>query len=261
MASELYDMCYQMQLMLINVATSGHSKDVDKEYVQLREKLINTTTIKALLPEWLMLNRDLFQFWQFIKRMLPTYAERRSFIYDAFAPVLLHLEGNESAPIEFTATEKLKNYGTSYVNEEWNKMLERKATDTMGAITSSRTLIETVCKYILDELKEAYDHKADLPVLYKTCAKALNLSPDQHTEPIFKQILSGCYSVVDGLGALRNAHGDAHGKREISSKPDKRHADLAINLAATMAMFLLETYESNKIIIPIIPRYIMPETP
>jgi hypothetical protein len=244
--SEIYDMCYQMQLLLINVATTGHTPDVDIDYKKTREKLINTTIIKNLLPDWLSLNRDLTQFWQFIKHKYPTYAERRHFIYDAFAPALLYLERQQGAPVEFTATEKLKSYGANYINEEWNKMLERKSTDAMGAITSSRTLIETVCKYILDELKVSYDPKADLPVLYKLSASNLNLSPGQHNEQIFKQILNGCQSVVEGLGALRNAHGDAHGKSQSTHKPDQRHASLAVNLAGTMAMFLLETFENKK---------------
>ncbi|MBL0102405.1 MAG: abortive infection family protein [Bacteroidetes bacterium] len=102
---------------------------------------------------------------------------------------------------------------------------------------------------ILDERNVTYDEKADLPALYKAVAKELNLSPDQHTEQIFKQILGGCQTVVEGLGALRNAYGDAHGKRLIRKKPNKRHSDLAINLAGTMAMFLLETFENVKSIV------------
>jgi hypothetical protein len=125
-------------------------------------------------------------------------------------------------------------------------MLIRKNTDTEGAITSARTLIETVCKYICDERNVTYDEKIELPALYKLAAKELNLSPEQNTEQIFKQILGGCQTVVEGLGALRNKYGDSHGKSITRSKPDKRHSDLAINLAGTMAMFLMETYEFVK---------------
>lgn len=85
--------------------------------------------------------------------------------------------------------------------------------DPEGAITSSRTLIETTCKYILDELKITYKDDIELPKLYKLTAENLNLAPDQHTEQIFKQILGGCQSVVDGLGALRNKLSDSHGKK------------------------------------------------
>ena len=95
-------------------------------------------------------------------------------------------------------------------------------------------------------MKENYSDKDDLPKLYKTLAEKLNLSPDRQTEQIFKQILGGCQSVVNGLGSLRNKHSDAHGIVKRSYKPSNRHADLAVNLAGTLATSLFETYKENK---------------
>jgi hypothetical protein len=74
----------------------------------------------------------------------------------------------------------------------------------------------------------------------------LNLSPSQHTEQLFKQILGGCQTVVEGVGALRNRHSDAHGKSASRKKPAPRHAELAVNLSGTMATFLLQTLEARK---------------
>ncbi len=76
--------------------------------------------------------------------------------------------------------------------------------------------------------------------------KELNLSPSQHTEDIFKQILGGCSGIVNGLGSLRNRLGDAHGKGKANIKPAPRHAELAVNLSGTMALFLMETFNANK---------------
>ena len=74
-------------------------------------------------------------------------------------------------------------------------------------------------------------------------SKELNMAPEQHSEQIFKQILGGCSAIVNGLGSLRNKHGDAHGKSHISVKPSVRHAELAVNLSGSMALFLIETLE------------------
>ena len=52
--------------------------------------------------------------------------------------------------------------------------------------------------------------------------------------------------INNGLGTLRNKHGDAHRAGSRSIKPKPRHAELAVNLAGTMAIFLVQTYESNK---------------
>lgn len=70
-------------------------------------------------------------------------------------------------------------------------------------------------------------------------------SPAQHIEPIFKQILGGCHSVVQGLGSLRSKLGDAHAQGKAVVKPAPRHAELAVNLAGTMATFLLATWEAR----------------
>jgi len=123
--------------------------------------------------------------------------------------------------------------------------MERRSTDAEGAITSARTLIEFVCKHILDEAKAQYNDAVDLPKLYQQTAKLLNLAPSQHTEEIFKQILGGCTAIVEGLGSLRNRLSDAHGKGRVGVKPLPRHAELAVNLSGALASYLLATWEAR----------------
>jgi hypothetical protein len=106
--------------------------------------------------------------------------------------------------------------------------------------------LESVCKHVLDSAGTSYDDHADLPKLYSMAAKELNLSPSQHTEQLFKQILGGCQTVVEGVGALRNRLSDAHGKGKSGVKPAPRHAELAVNLAGAMATFLLQTRDERQ---------------
>jgi hypothetical protein len=120
---------------------------------------------------------------------------------------------------------------TDYVQQIWRKSLNRRYEDPEAAITSARTLIESVCKHILDEVDEPYDDKTKLPKLYNDAAKQLNMAPEQHQEEIFKQILGGCSSVIQGLGSIRNNLSDAHGKGKNFVLPSKRHAALAVNLS------------------------------
>jgi len=87
--------------------------------------------------------------------------------------------------------------------------------------------------------------KLEISDLYKMAAKELNMAPEQHSEQIFKQILGGCSAIVNGLGSLRNKHGDAHGKSNKAIKPSLRHAELAVNLSGSMALFLIETLEQK----------------
>ena len=64
--------------------------------------------------------------------------------------------------------------------------------DPSGAITATRTMLETVCKHILDEGRVEYDEGIDFPKLYGLVSQLLNLAPSQHTEQVFKQIFGGC---------------------------------------------------------------------
>ena len=184
--------------------------------------------------------RDLGQFWQFIKYRFAHYAERREFIWAEFGPLMGFLEKGE-APAAAAINAELMDFSEGGVHDTWRKALERMTSDPEGAITLARSLLESVLKHILDARKVAYNDKADLPELYRLVAKELNLAPDQHTEDNFKRILGGITSVVNELGSLRNRLGDAHGKGKGGVRPAPRHAELAVNLAGSIALFLVET--------------------
>ena len=142
--------------------------------------------------------------------------------------------------------EVLNSLGTSDINAFLEKSLQRITDDPEGAITSSRSLLETVCKQILDKLVISYDEKSDLPSLYKKVALNLNLAPSTETTEPIRRILGGGFNIVEGLGTLRNKMGDAHGRGLETIRPDIKHARLTVNLAATISAYLLETYESLK---------------
>ncbi|MAZ18841.1 MAG: hypothetical protein CL535_21260 [Ahrensia sp.] len=140
----------------------------------------------------------------------------------------------------------LSAFDIDTVHTRWQQALDRRESDPEGAITLARTLLEDVCKWIITEADEEYLEKDDLPALYKKLAKVINLAPDNHTEAIFRQILGSCQSVVESLGALRNKISDAHSRGPKRAKPAPRHAQLAVNLAGTMATFLVSTWETKK---------------
>jgi len=240
-----FDKAEFLQNLLVSNATGGAGDNW--EYQELRKYFLDNPITKDLVPRWVRVNRDLSQFWNFIKGKFATYAERRDFIWEEFATSLEYLESKQVFPPEKSISERLEKFDSDGIHYAWQKALERKKSDPEGAITLSKTILESVCKHILDEQKVEYDqNKTDLPQLYKLTAKELNLSPDQHTEQIFKQILGGCSSVVYGLGSLRNKLGDAHGKGKLKVKPAARHAELSVNLAGSIALFLVETFEEIK---------------
>ncbi|MFO0452959.1 MAG: abortive infection family protein [Pseudomonadota bacterium] len=243
MASDLFNKVEALKAILISHSTGGESDD--GRYRELRRELIATSRISKALPRMVHDFRNLSEFWDSIKPKFPKYAQRREFIRGEFAEVLNLLEHEQRAPSDSAVSTAVKTLSTSSVQDAWQKALERRDTDPEGAITSARTLLESVCKNILDATGVSYDEGADLPKLYTLAAKQLNLAPAQHSEQLFKQILGSCQAVVEGLGAIRNRYGDAHGKGKSGTKPAARHAALAVNLAGTMATFLLQTWEER----------------
>lgn len=210
-------------------------------YTSVRNRLLSNKTIEKFLPEWVKTKRTIDQFWTFIKGRFSTYQERREFLWEEFASVLNYLETKSTSPLQESIV-----FDEAHIHTQWQKAIERKQLEPEGAITSARTLIESVLKYILDEQDIKYNDGAELPDLYKEVAKSLNLAPEQHQEQIFKQILGGSSGIISGLGALRNKLGDAHGKSKNSVKPSERHSELAVNLAGAMAIFLYKTFKENK---------------
>ncbi len=232
---------------LIGHATQDGCGGTEQDYVQLRKYFLDNPATKELLPSWVRVNRNTSQFWQFIKYKFTTYAERRDFIWNEMNPLLEFCESRQSFPAEKTISEVFSKFDEAGIHSAWQKALERKSSDPEGAITISRTILESVCKHILDEIGVEYDsNKIELSDLYKKAANELNLSPSQHTEDIFKQILGGCSGIVNGLGSLRNKLGDAHGKGKTNIRPAPRHAELAVNLSGSMALFLLKTFNARQ---------------
>lgn len=228
---------------LASCATKGMGSGDIKGYKIIRDELIVNPSIKSKIPIFLETCEDLNQFWAFIKMKFPTWDERRKYIFKEFEPVLFLLNDGCIAPSDEAVTTGLAKVDSEYIQETWKKALERRNTDPEGAITSARTLLEEVCKHILDKSGITYKDSADLPELYFLVSKHINLAPSQQTEPLLKQILGGCHAVVIGLGEFRNKFGDAHGKGSITVKPSALYAELAVNLAGTMATFLIEKWE------------------
>ena len=234
------------QLRLEAAAVGGNPPEA--EYSYLRAALMQDDSVQAMLPRFVRTSRSIAQFWSYIKAKYGSYQERREYIWEEFRLLfdLLEAPGISDVPAEEEISEILNSFDAANVHRAWRKAMDRRTEDPEAAITSARSLVESVCKHILDEAGVTYKDNSDLPKLYREAASLLNLAPEQHQEEIFKQILGGCHSVVQGLGSVRNKLGDSHGKSKNAIKPGVRHATLAVNLAGSMASFLISSWEEQK---------------
>lgn len=160
-------------------------------------------------------------------------------------PVFSVRRVQHGCPSDAGISQTLSAFDPDAVHAAWRKALERRTSDPEGAITVARSLLETVCKHIIEDAGGVFHEKDDLPTLYRAAAERMNLAPDQHTEQVFKAILGSCQNVVNSLATLRNKLSDAHGRGRRPARPLPRHAELAVNLAGTMATFLISTWHAR----------------
>lgn len=79
------------------------------------------------------------------------------YLQTEFNPLLTLLETEVIASTNSGILEILTMVDSEHIKEAWQKALERKSTDIDGAITMARTLLESVCKYILDRNGVTYE--------------------------------------------------------------------------------------------------------
>lgn len=134
------------------------------------------------------------------------------------------------------------------VSRDLDRALTSIAEDPEDAVTAACSVLESVCRSILIELKLDLPDKKDIQGLYKAVREPLGLAPDKTdvAEEIatdVRTILGGLNTVVQGIGSLRTHAGDAHGRERGFRRIDSRIARLAIHSASAAAIFLIETWE------------------
>jgi hypothetical protein len=244
MADPLYEYVLELQTILIASAT-GQGAD-SARYTTLRNGLVAEDRIGRRLPKFVRACRDLSAFWSFIQPKFARYAERRAYIRDEFQSLLEDLEHDMPAADREVA-DILQRLTADTVRDVWERAQARRAADPDGAITLARTLLETVCKHILDAQSVSYEDGDELPRLYRLTAEALKIAPNDATEDAFRRIFGACTSIVESLGTIRNRMGDAHGRGAAASRVVPRYARLAVNLSGAMATFLVETWEAERV--------------
>ena len=120
--------------------------------------------------------------------------------------------------------------------------------DPEDAVTASCSLLESMCRSILVELEMPLPKEMSLRQLYRTVRDPLGLDPkklelDPNIADDVRAILASMTALVDGIASLRTHAGDAHGRERGFQRIDARISKLAVNSGATIAQFLIESWE------------------
>lgn len=151
---------------------------------------------------------------------------------------------------DLVETKELERISFDYIHDQIKKCNSKIAEkDFEGSITNARTLIESICLFIIEtKTEEKHEYDGNLLKLYKTVASLLNMSPANHENEFLKQILSGVFSIINGVSGLRNSYSDSHGNgpSKSSYKIDERHAVFIINLAKIVSEYLFVSFEKSE---------------
>ena len=152
----------------------------------------------------------------------------------------------ESWRARAAVSEALDVFNSSYMQEVWAKALVRRETDPEAAVTTARTLLESVCKHILDSANKPFPEGAPLPQLYMETAKLLEIAPTHNLAPVLNTMFKACVEVIASIGKLRNELSDSHGRGQFGAMPEWRHAELAVNLSGAMATYLAAVWKGRQ---------------
>jgi hypothetical protein len=234
-----------MKELCVEMATGG--KFSYENYEEKRQITMSYPELQGVWPAWLVKCRYGQQYWSFISSKFSSYRERKEFLYSEFNKIIDQLRQGYEYPIVASLENSLSDIDNETLKSVWRKVVQRAKSDPEGAITASKTMLETVFKYVLDLECESYTKNDDFIALYGKVKKVLNLDPKNHNLETFKTILKGITSVVQGMGSLRNDYGDAHGKGKESFYPEQRHAEIVINLTGSLSSFILDTYKAKQV--------------
>jgi hypothetical protein len=124
-------------------------------------------------------------------------------------------------------------------------------TSPADAIGSAKELIEAVCKDIIERSGGVFERGSNPSALVKQTLKCLHLAPDDIPErsrglDAIKSTLNSLDNIAHQMDELRGLYGSGHGKPSSARGLTTRHGRLAVGCAATLCVFLIETYDAQK---------------
>lgn len=135
------------------------------------------------------------------------------------------------------------------LEEHLVRIRDSLSSDPAAAISSSKNLVESLFRIILDHSGVAYGQREDIPQLYRYVADLLELKADSVPQSAkgsesAQQILRTLVTTIQSLAELRNELGIGHGQ-STRSVALARHARLALNATVTVAEFVLDTWQAR----------------
>ncbi|EAQ67566.1 hypothetical protein MED121_16604 [Marinomonas sp. MED121] len=155
------------------------------------------------------------------------------------------ISDGSSAPSRSLA-ELIKGRDIPTIESEFNRALNNVSSEPREAVSAACNILESIFKVYISDEGLPMPSKQDLKGVWKVVKDDLGFDTKLVQDDDLKRILSGIFSVVDGIGAFRTHASSAHGEGRKIYNLKPRHARLAIHSAHTMALFVLETWDEKR---------------
>lgn len=131
------------------------------------------------------------------------------------------------------------------INRDYVRGLSQRALDDIdnsdydSAITKSRTLLEEVFCYVIEQKGENPSSKGKIDILFKQVKDLYQMHANDKMDIRFKTLLSGLETILKSISEMRNISSDAHGVGLRRVNIADYHTRLLVNTATAMADFIL----------------------
>lgn len=133
------------------------------------------------------------------------------------------------------------------IHHEFDRAIEHVVKEPREALSAACNILESVFKFYISDNQLELPAKQDLQAVFKVVRADLGWDGGSVEDEDLKRIISGLFSVVDGVGALRTHASSAHGQGRKTYNIEPRHARLAVNAAHTLATFVLESWDRRRV--------------
>jgi len=156
-------------------------------------------------------------------------------------------------PNTINALEEVRDIAQQINSQHLQREIVRMITalqrgDSELAIGTAKEFVETICKTILNERKKPLKGDETLPKLvYLTIEEVKPVSAvqlDRETNELVRKTLGALSTLTQCIAELRNMYGTGHGKYPGTLSLEPLYAELAVNAATTLALFLYQSYEN-----------------
>ena len=115
-----------------------------------------------------------------------------------------------------------------------------------SALTKSKTLLEEVFKYVIEQKCNTCPKNDTITKLNKRFIDLYYLGMNKKNEQNTEELLHGVAKIVAAISELRNRNSDAHGHGSERTNDFKDyHARLVVNASITLADFILSVAQNN----------------